>query len=70
MKSMAYAKRHDPAFWEGQLKLFDLSQCYELHQSSNEKIWNEAHRQAVTVDYSSPVRAAQVALRILRPDTL
>ena len=55
MKSMAYAKRHDPAFWEGQLKLFDLSQCYELHQSSNEKIWNEAHRQAVTVDYSSPV---------------
>ena len=55
MKRMAYAKRHDPAFWEGQLKLFDLSQCYELHQSSNQKIWSEAHRQAVSVDYSSPV---------------
>ena len=55
MKKMAYAKRHDPAFWEGQLKLFDLSQCYKLHQTSNEKIWNEAHRQAVSVDYSSPV---------------
>ena len=38
----ALSKRHDPHFWEEQLKLFDLSQCYKLHQSSAKLHQNSA----------------------------
>ena len=48
------AKRHDPKFWEQQLKLFDLSQCYKLHQSSALRM-NKQSRQSLQLDHQSAI---------------
>ena len=50
----ALSKRHDPHFWEEQLKLFDLSQCYKLHQSSAIRM-NKNTRQTIALDHQSSI---------------